>query len=344
MYTRLLSPSDKKGAKLTAEELDSISSSFDESLHSRLWGLSPASASLPWLSSAVDVLTVAHSAVKSLIYELKSDGGDCLLSWYLDNSVKVLDVCNCISSDIEWLCLRHLNRRITIELLRSEGNPSEEEIHQARDLLADSEGEGGSGYVKPAADIEELIRDLATGIGKPALLGEDTPVDGVVQRAVQAVGFVTAFVAGVIASALRSSSGAVFCVCVPEGFPWGDSIRAIESTVIMESSRGEERDRKTRVLKELDDVGAHTRQVHEAINEVVASGGSGENIGRLREAAVGLEQANEAMLEGLYRLRDGMNELFLTVVRIRKKMVDDFRASLWDGPLPKKPPKPGKNE
>ncbi|KAI3434231.1 uncharacterized protein J3R85_006687 [Psidium guajava] len=38
----------------TAEELESISNSFDKSLHTRLWALTPASASLPWLSSAVD--------------------------------------------------------------------------------------------------------------------------------------------------------------------------------------------------------------------------------------------------------------------------------------------------
>ncbi|XP_030524411.1 protein BPS1, chloroplastic-like [Rhodamnia argentea] len=336
MYTRLLSPGDKKGAKLTAEELESISNSFNETLHSGLWGLTPASATLPWLSSAIAMLTVAHSAVKSLIYELKSDGGNSLLSWYLDNSVKVLDVCNCISSEIERLCLHHLNLRIAIQLLRSEGNPSEEEIRQARDLLADSEGEGGSGSVNSTGDIEKLIKDLATSIGKPALRGKDTPVDGVVQRAVRAISFVTAFITGVISSALHSSSGAVVCVCVPEEFPWGDSVRSIESTVIVESRRGEERDRKTRVLKELDNVGAHMRHVLEAIDEVLASGGGGATTGRLREAAVGLEKANEAMLEGLYRLRDGVNELFMMVVRIRKKMVDEFRASLWERSLPKK--------
>ncbi|KAF8028484.1 hypothetical protein BT93_E1182 [Corymbia citriodora subsp. variegata] len=366
MYTRLPSPGDNKGAKLTAVELDSISCSFDESLRSPLSGLSPASASLPWLLSAVGVLSIAHSAVRSLIYELESDGNGNLLSWYLDNSLKVLDVCKCICSKIEGLCLCHVNRRIAMKLLRLEGNALEDKIHRVRNVLADSEdeAEGSSGYVKSVGDIEQLIRDLAASIGKSTLRGKVSPADRVVCRAVQAVNFLTAFVAGVISSALCSSSGAVLCLCVPKKFPWGDSVRAIESAIIFESRRSEERDRKTRVLKtiivksrrskerdrktrvlkELGDVEAHRRHVLQVIDEVVASGGSAETVGRLRDAAVRMEKATDAMLEGLYRVRDGLTELFLTVTRIRKEMVDDFTASLPKRPLPKKILKPGKSD
>ncbi|KAF7851237.1 hypothetical protein BT93_L4282 [Corymbia citriodora subsp. variegata] len=339
MYTRLPSPGDNKGAKLTAEELDSISSSFDESLRSPLSGLSPASASLPWFLSAVTLLTIAHSAVRSLIYELISDGEDSLLSWYLDNSMKVLGVCNRICSEIERLCLHHVERKMVMKLLRSEGNPSQELIRQARDLLTDSvgEGEGSSGHVTSGGEVEELIGGLASGIGMLALQGEVSPVDRVVCRAVQAVNFLTAFVAAVISSALLSSSGAVVGLCVPEEFPWGDSLRSIESTIILESRHGEETDRKTGLLKELDDVEARKRHVLEAMDEVVASGGCGEIVGRMREVAAGLEKATESMLKGLYSLRDGVTDLFLTVTKIRKEMLNELRASLWDGQLTVKP-------
>ncbi|KAF7847660.1 hypothetical protein BT93_L2749 [Corymbia citriodora subsp. variegata] len=339
MYTRLPSPGDNKGAKLTAEELDSISSSFDESLRSPLSGLSPASASLPWLLSAVAVLTTAHFAVRSLIYELISDDDESLLSWYLDNSMKVLGVCNRICSEIERLCLHHVERKMVMKLLRSEGIPSQELIRQARDLLTDSVGkaEGSSGHVTSGGELEELIGDLASGIGMLALQGEVSPVDRVVCRAVQAVNFLTAFVAAVISSALLSCSGVVVSLCVPEEFPWGDSLRSIESTIILESRHGEETDRKTGLLKELDDVEACKRHVLEAMDEVVASGGCGEIVGRTREVAVRLEKATESTLKGLYGLRDGVTDLFLTVTRIRKEILNEFRASLWDGQLTVKP-------
>ncbi|XP_030447454.1 uncharacterized protein LOC115670335 [Syzygium oleosum] len=346
MYSRLLLPGDKKGAKHAAKELDSISNSFDESLLSRLRGLSPASVSLPWLSSAVGVLTFAHCSVKSLIHELKvNGGGDSLSSWYLDNSLKVLDVCNCISSEIERLYLRPLNLRIAIELLGLDGNPSEEEIHQARDLLADSEGKGGSGYVKSAGNIEELIRDLAASIGMSTPWWKVSPIERVVRRAIQAVSFVTAFVAGVISSALRITSGVVVSIRIPKEFPWVDSVRAIESAVIIESSGcGEARARKTRLLKELEDMEAQARHVLEVMDEVSASGGSEEIVGRLRIKAIELETATKVMSEGLRRLSEEVNELFRTVTRIRKEMADEFTASMRKPPLPKKPPKPGNND
>ncbi|KAF8035603.1 hypothetical protein BT93_C1592 [Corymbia citriodora subsp. variegata] len=336
----------KRALPSTSPSALSISSSFDESLRSPLSGLSPASASLPWLLAAVAVLTTAHSAVRSFIYKLISDGDDSLLSWYLDNSMKVLGVCNRICSEIERLCLHHVEQKMVMKLLRSEGNPSQELIRQARDSLADSVGEGGgsSGYVMSEGDIEELIGDLASGIGMLALQGDVSPVDRVVCRAVQAVNFLTAFVAAVISSALLSSSGAVVGICVPEEFPWGDPVRAIESTFIVESRRGDETGRKTGLLKELTEVEARRRHVLDVIDEVVASGGSGEVVGRLREAAARLDKDTEEMLKGSYGLRDGLMELFLMVTRIRKEMLDELRASLWKGILPKEPPEPSNKD
>ncbi|KAI6670789.1 hypothetical protein NL676_005674 [Syzygium grande] len=95
MDTLLVFAGNKKGAMLTAKELESISDSFDRSLRTCLWGLSPASASFPWFSSAIEAIAFSHSAARSLIYELNLDDGDSLSSWYSDDSLKVLDICNC---------------------------------------------------------------------------------------------------------------------------------------------------------------------------------------------------------------------------------------------------------
>ncbi|KAI6670786.1 hypothetical protein NL676_005671 [Syzygium grande] len=338
MDTRLVFTGNKKGAMLTAEELESISKSFHESLRSRLWGLSPASASLPWFSSAVEAITYTHSAARSLIYELNLDDGNSLSLWYSDDSPKVLDICNCISSEIERLCLLCSNLRIAVKLLRSDGDLSEEDIHRVRDLLADwvSNGKGGHGCLKSADDIEVLIRDLAASVGMSVPRGKVSPVERVVCRAIRAVSFVTAFLAGVISSAMYLSSRAVISVPVPEEFPWGDSVRAIRSAVIVDSECSEATDRQMQILKELDDMEPSVKElddtevsvwhVLETIEDVGASGGGGEIAGRLREAIKGLEKVTEAMSEGLYQLRERVNELCLTVTRMRKEMLDEFPA------------------
>ncbi|KAL3719775.1 hypothetical protein ACJRO7_004711 [Eucalyptus globulus] len=98
-----------------------------------------------------------------------------------------------------------------------------------------------------------------------------------------------------------------------------------------------------RVLKELDDMEARARHVLDVIEDVAASGGSNQIGVWLRVAVIGLEKATEAMSEGSYRPREGVNELFQTVTIIRMEMVDEFRVSKQKLPLPKKPTNPDKN-
>lgn len=52
------------------------------------------------------------------------------------------------------------------------------------------------------------------------------------------------------------------------------------------------------VLKELDDMELRVSGVVEAIDEMAALLGDGEKVGRLREAAIGLEKATEGISWG----------------------------------------------
>ncbi|KAI6670797.1 hypothetical protein NL676_005682 [Syzygium grande] len=213
--------------------------------------------------------------------------------------------------------LRCPNLRIAVKPLRSDGDPSEEESHRARDLLADwvSEGVGGDGCVKSVDDVEGLIRNLAASMEMSTPRGMVSPVERVVCRAIRAVSFVTAFLAGVISSALRLSSREVVGLPVPEEFPWCDSVRAIQSAVIVDSECSEDTDKEAQILRELDEMGASVKElddveasvwrVLETIEDVVALGSNGEIVGRLRAAAIDLEKATEAMSEWLGRLKLG---------------------------------------
>ncbi|KAL3719777.1 hypothetical protein ACJRO7_004713 [Eucalyptus globulus] len=325
-------------AMLTSPELESISKSFHESLDSRLWGLSPASISLRWFSSTVKAIAFAHSAARSLIYQVGLDDGDSLSSWYSGDSLKVLDICSCISAEVERLCLRRPNLRNAIKLLfRLDGNPSEEEIHQARDLLAGWAGQGGDGRATSAGDVEGLIRDLAASTGMSEPQGKISPAARVVGRAIHAVSFVTAFLGGVITSALGFSSREIVNMPVPEDFPWSDAVLAIQAAVAVDSDFSYGTGMQAQILKEIHDLEGRVRELYdvevrvwsalETIEDVAALGGGGEIAGSLREAAIELDKATEAMSEWLYRLTEGVNELVLTVTRMRKEVIDEFTAS-----------------
>ncbi|KAL3719784.1 hypothetical protein ACJRO7_004720 [Eucalyptus globulus] len=309
-FSRLLSSifKHKKGAELTPEDLDLISKSFDESLLSQLQGLSLASVSLAWLSSAVGVLKFAHSAVKSLLPDLKLEKDYRLPSWYVDGETDVVDLYLYISDEIARLCRHHMMLRFTIEHLHSDPNPSKEEIHLAITLLADLEGKGRDGAVKSTGKIEELIGKLAASIGTSAPQEQASPLERAVHRMFRAAIFMTMFIAGVIYAASHASPGALGRIQVPEEFPWADSFCMIETVVTAELRRNQEKERKTSILKELDDVEECLRRLIEAMDEVAASGGSGERVGRVREMAAALEKATKVLVEGAYQLREAMME------------------------------------
>ncbi|RVW59688.1 UPF0496 protein 4 [Vitis vinifera] len=98
-----------------------LSCSFDDALIRRLKALNPPSLTLSWLSLAVDFLSTIHAEVRSLISNLKPSASDDSLACFLDDSVKLLDVCNSISSEIERLRQRRLLINFVIHLLDFSG-------------------------------------------------------------------------------------------------------------------------------------------------------------------------------------------------------------------------------
>ncbi|GMY33444.1 UPF0496 protein 4-like [Fagus crenata] len=94
------------------------------------------------LPLAVDFISFAHTKARSLISNLKllSDSDlDVSLAWYLeDHNVKLLDLCNSISSEIERLRHRRLFLNFLLQLLTpSETPPLPEKLRRAQDLLSD---------------------------------------------------------------------------------------------------------------------------------------------------------------------------------------------------------------
>ncbi|KAL3719776.1 hypothetical protein ACJRO7_004712 [Eucalyptus globulus] len=320
--SRLFSPrsGDKKEDKLTPEELESISSSFDDSLLACLQGLSPASVSLAWLSSAVDALNFAHSAVKALLPHLELDKPDGLSSWYSDYSRKVLG----IRSEIAQLRDHHVKLRIVIEPLHSNPNPLVEDIRRVRDLLVGSEEEDSDGVVKSSGNIDELIRDVTHTIRTSGLERKVSAVERPIRHMFHAADFMMAFVAGVVHVAFYPSPVGVTRICVPAEFPWGESFRMIERAITAGLGRNQEKERKTSMLKEFEDVEARLSHLIKAIDEVAASGSSGEITRRIREIAAELEKANGVLLEGVDRLTKAVDGLFVTAM----EMMDGLRERL----------------
>ncbi|KAL8100527.1 protein BPS1, chloroplastic-like [Apium graveolens] len=314
-------------------DFDLIFKSFDDKLTSRLKSLafsSPShSISLHWLSRAVDLLSDTHADANAVISAMTSAGlsGDSL-SFYLDHSVKLLDVCNSISYEIEKLRHRRLLMKFVTHLLKFSGDgdthPAPENLKKASECIADYE-RNSRGFAKrrgfKVRDPDVLIRDLVNAIvtiSPPR--GKISTVERAVLRIIYAVGLFTVFVAG---AALSSLCGLpeLAKIRVPSEFCWTDSINELQTAIFDSDGRV--------VLTEVDDVAARAVSLRVLIDGGLT--GVGE-IARSEIAVKEIEILMDKMGEGLDRLDNGVNKLFGVVLSARNGVLDNYRV----GPIEKR--------
>ncbi|KAM7463305.1 hypothetical protein LguiA_031426 [Lonicera macranthoides] len=300
-----------------------ISRSFDENLLHRLKTLcsttNPSSINLSWLSLAVDFLSSTHSDAQTLISGLKSSfaSSDDSLASYLDYSVKLLDICNSISSQIEKLRQRRLLINFVLHLLKftADGDiPVPENLRQARESISDWEKGTSFQILDPGA----LIRDLASGL-ESAPRVKKSSVEKVIRRTIYAVGLLTVFVAGVAVSALHGLAP-ISKVRVPAEFLWSDSFNDLQSAIFKDMERRFLVSHGKGSFAELDDVAARVSGVRDAIDGVEVKEEE------LEHAVKELETVTERFSEGLDRLYNGVNEMFDKVFSTRNDVLENFRV------------------
>ncbi|KAK1262624.1 hypothetical protein QJS04_geneDACA011546 [Acorus gramineus] len=123
----------------------SLLNSFEETLTERLKRLKPKNScdviSLSWLRCAMESLSETHNDIKVLITDLQfpiSDWEDKWMDMYLDNSVKLLDICIAFSSELSQLDQGQLLLQYVLHVLDfSSGSPSSGQLIQARASLDD---------------------------------------------------------------------------------------------------------------------------------------------------------------------------------------------------------------
>ncbi|KAG6758081.1 hypothetical protein POTOM_038415 [Populus tomentosa] len=309
----------KKNKKDAAHmKFDLLSHSFDESLLRRLKTLtnSPSSSrpsvaiNLSWLSSALDFLSFTHDEAINLLSSLKLDNS---LDFYLDNSVKLLDLCNSISSEIERFRHRRLVLSFALHVL-NDGSEDQEKLTRARVSLSDWVNNYKGPIFESNNNLENLARDLELRL-KEVPRGKISADERLVRRTIYAVGLVTVFVAGVVVTALRGSTGLVVAVRAPPEFLWADSFNFLNTTI---SNRP---DKKRYLLNELDEIEARIKEVSGVMVD-----GSLENGERSSSAVKELEMVTERLGEGLDRLGNGVNEVFNSVLSTRKGMLEKMRV------------------
>ncbi|XP_068645386.1 protein BPS1, chloroplastic-like [Aristolochia californica] len=311
------SPSSRKAFSL-------LSRSFEDNLLRRLKTLNPPSFSFLWFSRAVHLLAETQAdAVELIGNQLRVlPGSEKSQAWYLDGSVKVLDVCNSVFSDIENLMQGRLLVHFVIRVLEGSRFHSPEDLRRARECIVDCREcfVGRSEKRTRQANAAGLVCELTRGLDNPSS-GKITSVEKVVRRTLYAVQAVTVFLLGVIVAVLEGLPNQVAAPVPKDCFLWAAEFNSLQSAVQGEIQRRLAGDKRLF----LDEMEALEDSLRSVSDELVREDDGGVVAERARDAVRELERTTEELSDGLDRLLHEVNGFFRRVLSTRSVLLERIR-------------------
>lgn len=254
-----------RGAHLSPKLIELLAS-YEEGLASSLRKLKPEDTSevltLSWMKVAVDSLSEMHTNIATLITELELPVTDWDEKWvdiYLNSSVKLLDICIALSSELARLDQGQLLVRYVLHVLDSGGSvPSQEQLRRAEASLKEWMERASTRSPKLQgclAVLQELAGNLSLMKVKHSAKGK------VLMRALYGIEAVTVFFCSVLVVVLSGSSKLLVEFEVPEKFCWSKAFNDLYSAISGELRRQSSRSGIVAV-KELEEVEACARKLH----------------------------------------------------------------------------------
>ncbi|KAK3153041.1 hypothetical protein QOZ80_2BG0166860 [Eleusine coracana subsp. coracana] len=260
-----------RGAHLSPK-LTELLTSYEEGLASSLRKLKPDDTSevltLSWMKVAVDSLSELHTNIATLITELELPVSDWDEKWadiYLNSSVKLMDICIALSSELARLDQGQLLVRYVLHVLDSGSTmPSHEQLIRAEASLKEWM-ERASTRSPKLEDCLAVLQELA---GNLSLMKVKHSAKGkVLMRALYGIEAVTVFICSVLVAVLSGSSKPLVEFEVPEKFGWSKAFSDLYSAISGELRRQSSRSGVVAV-KELEEVEACARKLHALTSSV----------------------------------------------------------------------------
>ncbi|CAI9785978.1 unnamed protein product [Fraxinus pennsylvanica] len=292
---------------------------FEVTLAERLKKLKPADSEdflhLSWMTSAMESLCAIHTDIKTLITALElpvCDWDDKWIDVYLDNSVKLLDICIAFSSEISRLNQSHLFLQCVLHNL----DGASKQFTQARSSL-----DGWRQHIiskNPRLDNCFAIMDsLAETIDLPKI--KNSPKGKVLMRAMYGVKVVTLFICSIFAATFSGSMKKLIDLHVPETFSWADAFTDLRASVNNEIRNIFSSGRVT-VLKELEAVDANVKKLY----PIVQDGPIETEV--LQNSTSDLRLGTERFSQGLDLLAKEVDSFFQIVLTGRDALLCNLRV------------------
>lgn len=302
----------------------------------KLAGEEKSFLSIDWLLQAMSIVLATHANVEALIPEsqlaLSLHRDDKWVDEYLDDSAKLLDVCNILKEGISEVehyqmlvqfALHNLdNREISgAELKYSRARNA---LAECREAIKRKDTEYRQGFPKSKLEnCSSMLRTMGDKLVTPK--GEEAMKGNGFLNAIYGAKVTTIFLCGLLVTALACKPKRPLTnLSVASHYKWSPSLVSLQQRVKDETDK-----RKTKgsiaLLRELDSVDASVQRLHEILDQHLTE----------RAFPLSREQAQELNLEvealrkhswelgnGLSPLEVQVNELFRMLIASRLALLD----------------------
>lgn len=313
-----------KGSYLSPRLL-ALLNAFEQTLAERLRKLNPTDKdevlTLSWMKLAMELLCETHNAIKTLITDLElpvSDWDEKWIDVYLDNSVKLLDVCIAFSSEISRLNQGHLLLQCVLHNLNS---ASPTQFIRSKSSL-DGWRHNISSKNPRLENCCSILESLAASLNLPKV--KNSAKGKVLMRAMYGVKVQTVFVCSVFSAAFSGSANKLIELRVPDMLLWAEAFRDLERNVNGEVKNLFSSGRVT-VMKELEAVDGSVKKLYPMIQN-----GVGEDpieAEAFKNLTLELGGRAEKFSQGLDFLAKEVDSFFQIVLTGRDALLCNLRES-----------------
>jgi len=310
-----------KGSNLSPTLL-ALLNTFEETLTLRLTKLKPNNKedilTLSWMKLAVELLCETHSDIKTLITALElpiSDWDDKWIDVYLDNSVKLLDICIAFTSELSRLNQGHLFLQCVLHHL---GPTNPKQFVRARSSL-DGWMQHTNSKNPRLENIFTILNNLTDTLNLPKV--KNSAKGKVLMEAMYGVKVQTIFVCSIFAAALSGSAKKLIDLQVPETRMWAQVFTDLQGFIngeirnIFSSGRGT-------VLKEVEEVDAIVKELYPVVQDGISTV-EGEPLDKW---VSDLEREAEKLSKGIDVLTKEVDSFFQIVLTGRDALLCNLRA------------------
>lgn len=310
-----------KGSYLSPRLL-ALLNNFEETLAERLRKLKPKDKeeilSLSWMGFAMELLCETHADIKTLITALELpvyDWDDKWIDVYLDNSVKLLDICIAFTSEISRLNQGHLLLQCVLHNL---GSTHSKQFVRACSSL-DSWRQHISLKNPRLENCFSVLDNLTETLNLPKV--KNSAKGKVLMRAMLGVKVQTVFVCSIFASTFSGSAKKLIDLQIPESCSWGEAFIDLQGFINGEIRTIFSSGRVT-VLKELEAVDLSVKKLY----PIVQNGLGPVEAETFGDYVIDLERRADKLSKGLDILTKEVDGFFQMVMTGRDALLCNLRV------------------